>query len=394
MITRTTFLSVVIWGFAGGLAAGADQTPPAEAIKPIGREELRGQVKPMIDRALKFQAGAQREDGGWPGFKPGTSDPAISALVLQGLIQDPAYGPEHPVVRRGLDYMLRFQQPDGGIYDPAMPYLNYSTSVALMALSATKSPALAGKIEAARKCLKDNQWIEGKCDNEGKNITPAHPWYGGAGYGNHKRPDLSNTQMMLEALHESGLPADDPTYRKALKFVQRCQMLSATNDQPFADGSEDGGFVYTPANGGQSMAGSAPAGEGTRLRSYGSMTYAGFKSMLYADVSREDPRVKAAWDWIRRNYTLESNPNMPGAQSKEGLYYFYNVFAKALQAWNEPFVTEPGGIAHDWRADLARQLARTQRPDGSWVNEADRWMEGNPCLVTAYGVLSLQNALH
>jgi len=33
-----------------------------------------------------------------------------------------------------------------------------------------------------------------------------------------------------------------------------------------------------------------------------------------------------------------------------------------------------------------------QRPDGSWVNEADRWMEGDPNLVTAYSVIALQIA--
>ncbi|HOA72031.1 MAG TPA: terpene cyclase/mutase family protein [Phycisphaerae bacterium] len=348
----------------------------------------------MIDKALRFQAAAQREDGGWVGFKPDQSDPAITALVAQTFIQHPDYGPEHPISKRAIEYMLRFQQPDGGIYDPKLPYLNYSTSVALMALAATKSPALQPKIAAAQKCLKDNQWADPKCDNDGKLITPAHPWYGGAGYGNHKRPDLSNTQMMLEALHQSGLPADDPVYQKALQFVQRCQMLAITNDQPFAQGATDGGFVYTAAQGGHSMAGSTTQPEGNQmLRSYGSMTYAGFKSMLYANVDRDDPRVKAAFDWIRRHYTLDSNPNMPGRQSKEGLYYFYHVFAKALEAWGEPFIVDHKAVVHDWRADLADKLAREQREDGSWVNEADRWMEGNPHLVTAYAVLALQTAL-
>lgn len=369
-------------------------TRPVAGIKPASREELKRKVGPAIDRALRFQAAAQREDGGWPGFHPNTSDPAITALVAQTFIQHPEYGAEHPISKRAIEFMLRFQQPDGGIYDPRLPYLNYSTSVAVMALASANSPALQSKVEAAVQCLKDNQWAEPKCDNDGKLITPSHPWYGGAGYGNHKRPDLSNTQMMLEALHQSGLPADDPVYQKALKFVERCQMLAMTNDQPFAAESTDGGFIYTAAFGGHSQAGTdESAGAGQRLRSYGSMTYAGFKSMLYARVDREDPRVRAAWEWIRRYYTLESNPNMPGAQSKEGLYYFYHVFAKALQAWGEPLVVDHQEVPHDWRADLAEQLLKTQREDGSWVNEADRWMEDNPHLVTAYAVLALQASL-
>ena len=365
-------------------------TAPAAGPPPITREALRAKVAPAIAKALKYQVDRQRSDGGWPFILLiGKSDPAITSMVVQTLIQDPNYGPEHPAVRRAIAFMLKYQQADGGIYDPKMPYMNYSTSVALMALSSTRSPALQPKIAAARQCLQDYQWIEGKCDNEGKNITPAHPWYGGAGYGNHKRPDLSNTQMMLEALHQSGLPADDPTYVKAMRFVQRCQMLAVTNDQPLAEGATEGGFIYTPANGGHSNAGEKDG----KLRSYGSMTYAGFKSMLYANVDRDDPRVRAAWDWIRRYYTLETNPNMPTWHTKEGLYYFYQVFAKALEAWGEPVVVDAAGVAHDWRADLAAQLLKTQHSDGRWENSADRWMEGNPHLVTAYSVLALQSAL-
>jgi squalene-hopene/tetraprenyl-beta-curcumene cyclase len=381
----------------GSLLVAQDASPatrPASDAKGISREQLERKIGPCIDKAMKFQAAAQRADGGWLGFRPDESDPAITALVAQTFIQHPDYGPDHPISKRAIDFLLKFQQPDGGIYDPRMPYLNYSTSVAVMALAATRSPALQSKIEAATQCLKDNQWADPKCDNDGNLITPSHPWYGGAGYGNHKRPDLSNTQMMLEALHQSGLPADDPVYQKALKFVERCQMLAMTNDQPFAAEATDGGFIYTAAHGGHSMAGTDDqAGAGQPLRSYGSMTYAGFKSMLYAQVDRDDPRVQAAWKWICRHYTLESNPNMPGAQSRQGLYYFYHIFAKALHAWNEPLVVDHQGAAHDWRADLADQLIQQQREDGSWINDADRWMEGNPHLVTAYCVLALQASL-
>ena len=34
------------------------------------------------------------------------------------------------------------------------------------------------------------------------------------------------------------------------------------------------------------------------------MTYTGLKTFLYAGVGKDDPRVKAAVDWIRRHYTL------------------------------------------------------------------------------------------
>jgi squalene-hopene/tetraprenyl-beta-curcumene cyclase len=250
-----------------------------------------------------------------------------------------------------------------------------------------KNPKYDKAIKNAQTFLVKIQW------DEGEGYEANHPWYGGQGYGKHKRPDLSNTQMMVEALRESGLPPDDPAYQKALRFISRSQMLAETNDQPFAKGMDSGGFIYTPANHGESMAGAESIDGDSRLRSYGSMTYAGFKSMLYAEVKRDDVRVQKALSWIRRHYTLDANPNMPEKQSREGLFYFYLVFAKAMQAWNEPTITDDRGVPHPWRSELVDKLGSLQRPDGSWVNEADRWFEGNAHLVTAYAVLAMQTTI-
>ena len=114
------------------------------------------------------------------------------------------------------------------------------------------------------------------------------PSYGGAGYGRNKRPDLSNTSFFLDALKAAGDGPDDEAVKKALIFVSRCQNLeSEHNTLPFATKNPDGGFYYTPAGGGVSQAGNLPDGG---LRSYGSMTYAGLKSMIYAGVGPDDPR--------------------------------------------------------------------------------------------------------
>ncbi len=347
---------------------------------------LAARVSEATTKALAYLAASQEADGGWKVAEK--SHPAISALVIRALAEDSKYGPNHPSVRRGLDYVLKFAQPDGGIYREDDGHKNYHTSVALMMLASLQDPAHRKAIANAQEFLKKLQW------DEGEGHEPNSPWYGGQGYGRNKRPDLSNTQMMIEALHDSGLPTDDPAYKKALVFIQRCQMLGTTNDQPFATGADDGGFIYTPANGGESMAGTETSGNRPRLRSYGSMTYAAFKSMLYAKLDRDDPRVKAAIDWIRRNYTLEHNPNMPGAQSKEGLYYYYYVFARAMKAWGEEAITDARGVPHPWRNELADKLLSLQRPDGSWYNDADRWFESNPYLVTAYAVLTLQTIMN
>lgn len=352
---------------------------------------LRAKAEAAIGRSLKRLETTQLPDGGWKGFDD-AADPAITSMVGLCFVRDPHYGPRHAVVRKALRYVLSCKQKDGGIYGD-VGVKNYSGSVALMFLSALRDPALKDEVAVQQKFLKDLQWYEDKKDDAGKPVDGSHPWYGGAGYGHGKRPDLSNTQMMLDALHQSGLPPTDPAYKRALVFIQRCQMCAETNDQPFAAKARDGGFIYSPANGGESKAGMMTYGDDQVLRSYGSMTYAGFKSMLYAGLDRGDKRVQLAWRWIRSNYTLDSNPNMPGRQSSEGLYYYYHVFAKALAAWGEPAVIDMEDNRHDWRGDLCRKLLSLQKPDGSWVNVADRWMEGNPDLVSAYAILALQETL-
>lgn len=401
LMTLTTIGSLL--AAAAGLSAQSRRavTQPA-ASRPAATQAVGASVSPALrakaqvamQRGLKYLESVQTPEGAWQAM--GVADPAITAIVAQAFSQDPHYGPDSPIVRKARAFVLSHRQPDGGIYKPGLLLDNYTTSVALMFLASQpqSDPDVARAAHDAQAWLKTNQWTESR-ENPDTHavITTSDPWYGGAGYGNGKRPDLSNTQMMLEALHQSGLPASDPAYQKALKFVSRCQMLSQTNDQPFAETAKDGGFIYSPANSGESKAEYTEVDGRKVLRTYGSMTYAGFKSMLYANLSREDERVQAAYAWIRRHYTLDENPNMPGAKSKQGLYYYYNVFGKALQAWDQDTLTDAQGVKHNWREDLVTKLVSLQRQDGTWLNEADRWYEGHPHYITALAILSMQSAL-
>jgi len=381
---RSFMLPSVIIAVASVSVIAASSTADGEKKSDGLSSELRQKAELAVERGLTFLKAAQLEDGGWSGFDQ--SDPAITALVVDCFARHPDYGPTHPLVERAYDMILRFAQPDGGIYIPDQGLMNYYTSVAVMALSRSKSPKAAAAVEKAQKFLTGLQWDESE-DYDRSNV-----FYGGAGYGHSKRPDLSNTQMMLEALHQSGLSPEHPVYKKAIVFITRCQMLEETNDQPFAKHG-DGGFIYSPANGGESKAGEESVDGVTRLRSYGSMTYSGYKSLLYAGLTPSDPRVRAARQWIGRHYTLEQNPNMPAEQGKQGLYYYYHVFARAMDASGREVVNGPENAEHIWRADLCRKLIDLQQPDGSWVNSEDRWYESNPQLVTAYSVAALLTAL-
>lgn len=119
------------------------------------------------------------------------------------------------------------------------------------------------------------------------------------------------------------------------------------------------------------------------------MTYAGLKSMIFAGLTKDDPRVKAAIAWLGSNYTFEENPGLGTA----GLFYYYHTASKALDALGEESFTDAAGVQHPWRSELADALLARQAADGSWVNENPRWMEGDPNLVTAYALLALSSCV-
>jgi squalene-hopene/tetraprenyl-beta-curcumene cyclase len=358
-------LTLVLGGIAFASAAEIPPAAPPDQAKAYG---------PMVDRAIQYLLTRGQSPEG--AFNPETG-PGVTAVVLTGILRH-GRTPADPAVAKSLKYLEKFIRPDGGIYAPKTFYKNYETSLALMAFAeANRDGRYKKTIEHAEKFLEGEQW------GTGGKIDKSNYYYGGAGYGKHKRPDLSNTQFFLEALKAAGTKSDDPAVQRALVFVSRCQNLeSEHNTTPYPVKNPDGGFYYTPAAGGVSEAGTLPGGG---LRSYGSMTYAGLKSMIYAGVKQDDPRVQAALKWIQSHYDLSSNPGIGSA----GRYYYYQTFAKALHAVGKPQLIDAKGVTHNWRNDLIEALNQRQRPDGSWLNENPRWMEGFPNLDTGYALLAL-----
>jgi len=329
----------------------------------------------MQKAAVAFLRQSQAPDGSFSAQAgPGVTGLVASALLSIGLPED------DPMVRKSIEYLLKTKKDSGGLHAEGSRHANYETCLAMMALSKINNDGKFDQVlAAAQKFVKGEQW------DEGEGINPKDPAFGGAGYGSKSRPDLSNTAFFIEALRSTGVAESDPAIQRALAFVNRCQNLeSPANDTPFANKLNDGGFYYTPANGGDSMAGKDEATGG--LRSYASMTYAGLKSMLYAGVSPEDYRVKAAVKYLSKNYSVTSNPGMGPA----GLYYYLQTMSKALGVMGrDSFDTQEG--ARLWKQDVLEQLSKTQKVDGSWTNPEPRWMEGDPNLVTAYALLTLAN---
>ena len=336
----------------------------------------------VAQKAARFLHGTQDKNGGWSTDK----NPGVTGIAVTGLLKSGMATPQDPLGQKALKYIESLVNPEQKHIagkDPKVQLLNYVTSINVMALVEDKQDekykAIVGDAVAFLKKL---QWD----DEEGKDASS--DFFGGAGYDSKSRPDLSNTQTFLDALKAAGIGPGDPAMKKALIFVNRCQNLKGEhNDRPWAKLINDGSFIYTAATGGATKVVDKPLENGA-LPGYGSMTYAGIKSMIYCGVSKDDPRIKKAYEWIQNNYSVDKNPGMPEVRSQWGLYYYYNTMAKTLDALGVDYVVDSKGVKHDWRKDITEALAKRQRADGSFHN-VPNWMEADQNLVTGYALMAL-----
>jgi len=366
-----------------------DLSGAAEKVVASSRSDvsLKLELENSIGKGLTWLAAKQQPGGNWaqPEY------PALTALALTAFQGDPSkyYKNKYESnIKSGYDFLVKSAKPDGGIYGKDLA--NYNTSISMMALLMANNPAYEPLLKKGR------QFIIGLQDDFGEKGMGDDPLDGGIGYGGtYKHSDLANTTFALEALYYTRYlksdVANDPeakdlNWKAAIQFISRTQNLPASNDQKWAsdDPANKGGFVYFPAD---SKAGEQKLDEGkTALRSYGSMSYAGLLSFIYAQVDKSDPRVKAVIDWLSKNYTLDENPGM----GKDGLYYYYHTMAKALSAAGVDTLTTKDGKKINWRQDLAKKLLDLQNADGSWVNQNGRWWEKDPNLVTCYATITLE----
>jgi squalene-hopene/tetraprenyl-beta-curcumene cyclase len=328
----------------------------AASISP----QLRKDVLAGIERGVDFLLKNQKANGCWEDHI------GITALAVTAILKQP--GSPHkqaPEVKKGLAFIAGMAKPDGGIYGEGTE--NYSTAVSIMALIASGDPAYKSIISKGQKYIAGVQ-ITGSKDDKN---------YGGIGYSSKGRADLPNLEYALEALKASGLPENDPAWQKAIQFIQRTQNRTESNDQSYS--LNDGGFTYAPGMGWKD----------TGQNSYGSMTYAGILSYIYANLKKGDPRVESAMNWIRQNYTLEENPGV----GQKTVYYYYMVFAKALRAYGEPILVDSKGLRHNWREELGKKMLELQHPEGFWVNTDPAEWQTNKVLVTAFTLIGLEHAL-
>jgi len=379
------FVALVLTSTSCAFAGQPTSPSTKSAVLPLSRDiSFANEVEHAIDRGLDFLLASQAEAGWWSS----ADHPAVTGLALSAFLghpQDRYRTDPSPALHKGFQYIVDSAKPDGRIYRTSLA--NYNTAICAMALALSADPDYTPIIERARLYLTRSQV------DLGERGALDSPFDGGVGYSDkYEHSDLNNTLIALEALYYTRpIAAEGPhkelNWEAAIHFIQSCQNLPSHNPQPWvSDAAEDkGGFVYLP---GESKAGGTTNAVTDRvaLRSYGSISYAGLLSYIYADLGADDPRVAAALDWLRANYTLEENP----AMGLQGYYYYLHLMSKALATLQLDRLKLEDGSSIDWRRALALRLINLQQSDGSWVNTNGRWWENDPTLVTAYAVMTLE----
>ncbi|NLZ60564.1 MAG: hypothetical protein GX901_07870 [Lentisphaerae bacterium] len=385
------------------------------SLLPLLLTAQSAQISSMQQKAGLWLLSRQNQDGSWLGE---TAQPAFTALACMGLYDSPLYQSEEGKanINLALDYIVAAAKPDGGIYGASSQaaadtdkgkalskrggrggrgggpggggamYAVYNSSICLAALAKFNRPQDLELCKKTRAYLLATQ----TGDNDAASA-------GGMSYGGSKkmRADLSNTAWTLEALYVTEHLDKEPhnsdpaqaakaglAWKKALEFITICQNLADTNSSAWvrsAPEQDRGGFIYCPED-------ALKEGASEALRSYGSMTYAGLKSLIYAKVDKDDIRIQSAFDWLKKYYSIEENPGAGAA----GYYYYLHLLAKTLTLMGEETLLDDKGGSRAWKSELLAKLAETQNEDGSWMNEkSGRWMESIPELSSAYVLMTL-----
>ena len=344
-------------------AAGCSRTPQA-----------------ALPRAVEYLWSQQANDGGWHSRTYGLlrSGQALTPFVLDALLQVPpsVYPQQAGRAARAITFIAGNLRAEGalGLADSIPDYPNYSTALAVSALSRARRGTWQALVQRMAAYLRTQQFTEHN------GWRREHPVYGAWGMGGERRTppdtghvDLSMTRYVLQALRAAGVPATDPLFASARVFVERCQ-----NFDPQHPDSEDGGFFFSTTEFDTNKAGA----DGQHFRSYGTTTADGILALLAVGSALTDARLIAARRWLTSHHSGMAVPGFVGEAYQrwpQGLAFYYAASShEAFQAV---------GVAAG--PSVTDALKRTQRADGSWANPEKLVKEDDPLIATAFAVRAL-----
>jgi hypothetical protein len=362
-------------------------------------DDLGTRVDAAIARGTRALVAMQSADGAWRSrtygaFKDGSS---LTPSVLKAVVYGPTVEGSEAARIRGAAYLVRQARPDGTIDGGPFGrlYPVYGDSASALALRKVDVP---GGSEAIARYLAD---LRRRQLDESLGWRPGEAAFGAWGYAVEPAPnrpgvhavdaDLSSTLYALGALRQAGATAQDPAIRKARDFVPRCQ-----NFEFGSPDLDDGGFFLTPTDPVRNKAGTAGTDRIGRERyhSYGSATADGLRVLLLCGTAPDDPRLKAAVHWLERNFSAATVPGAfePAREAdRQATYYYYGwSLAHAFRSLGIR-TFDSGGRKVDWAEEMARELLRRQRPDGTWSNPHSASKEDDPLVATPFALGALAN---
>jgi len=192
--------------------------------------------------------------------------------------------------------------------------------------------------------------------------------------------DHSCTQfglLGLRAAHDAGIPIQVETWKRAEKYLVDTQ-------------AKDGGWAYTTV---PKTVRVNPRFRARYSPTYGSMTAAGLGSLYICGMKlhqrskicgeyEQNVRVAKALDWLAKRFTVKENPGR--GKSYVG-YYLYALERSCAFSGRKYIGT------HDWYAEGAAHLTKTQQANGSWGRGRVGW-GGGADLDTVFNLLFLGKA--
>ncbi len=374
---------------------------PPQAIGVSAQDRLdRG-----LAVAAQYLIDHQDADGAWRSdtygvFKDG---PSLTPLVLETLLALPATEKSELACRKGAAYLARLVRGDG-IIDEGPHGLSYPVYTAVFAVRALSRPQMMEFRQARDAWLR---FLRQRQLTEELGWQPTDKQYGGWGYSAHipRKPrsgeplqpltesNLSATTFALEALQAAGCSPEDPAFKRALIFVQRCQNYSGEVSE--ADVAfDDGGFFFIYDDSVRNKAGSAGKDRHGRERfsSYGSTTADGVRSLLACGLPSDHPRVQAARTWLEKNFRPSVHPGKYGPDremNRQAVYFYYCLsVAKAFDALGAKEIKTGVGYLN-WAHEVFEDLLKRQQPDGSWINSAVAVREDDPVVATCLATQTL-----
>ncbi len=314
------------------------------------------EVQAAVKKAVTYLAATRIEGGG------GGTDPTVGtkALVALAMVKGGA-NQKHAVIQGAI------QAIRGNLKSEELTSAYaciYSSSVSLLLLTAVDKDAYQREIGVLLGNVLRHQLGHG-----GFASSPTEG-------------DTSMTQYAILSMweaSEAGIPVSAAAWQKAAAWLLETQI------------KKDGGFCYNP-----------PGGETTP-----SMTAGGAGSMYIcmarnrpAQPTRSGPKLPPALQRVQERRESRPTiplPNMTGAAAKAGawlqkrgmnppkeypLYYFYAM--ERYYSFKE-FVEFSQEKEPAWYTDGARQLLKSQKPNGSWTAALDT----ETAIRTAFGVLFL-----